>query len=196
MPGLMRREPRGEAADTFNWFDRLFNERARMMPFRPMPSKHWWGVEDLIRVEEYRQDGGGIDFADIFGPGASGFGGLFERLFGRPEAGPARGEDLRVNLVLSLHQVLTGGKQVVSISAGGDPGEPEHHHRAEHRLLHHADERFDAAGDHGLDQPGTSARRGWPAGGALRHAPAPCRSVRRRRGDGRGDRPDGSSGSP
>ena len=62
---------------------------------------------------------GGIDFAGIFGPGAPGFGGLFERLFGRPGAGPARGEDLRVDLILSLHQVLTGGKRVVSISRPG-----------------------------------------------------------------------------
>ena len=36
MPGLMRREPRGEAADVFSRFDRLFEEWLRMMPFRPM----------------------------------------------------------------------------------------------------------------------------------------------------------------
>jgi molecular chaperone DnaJ len=62
---------------------------------------------------------GGIDFADIFGPGVPGFGDLFERLFGRPEAGPPRGEDLRVDLVLPLGQLLTGGKQVVSIPRSG-----------------------------------------------------------------------------
>ena len=62
---------------------------------------------------------GGIDLADIFGPGVPGFGGLFERLFGRPEEGPPRGEDLRVDLVLPLGQVLTGGKQVVVISRPG-----------------------------------------------------------------------------
>jgi hypothetical protein len=33
---------------------------------------------------------------------------------------------------------------------GGDPAEPEHHHRAEHRFLHDADDGLDAAGDHGL----------------------------------------------
>ncbi len=57
MPGLMRREPRGEAADIFSRLDHLFDEWARMMPFRPMPSPRWRGVEDLIRVEEYREDG-------------------------------------------------------------------------------------------------------------------------------------------
>ena len=34
---------------------------------------------------------GGIDFADIFGPAAPAFGGLFERLFGAAAAGPASG---------------------------------------------------------------------------------------------------------
>jgi molecular chaperone DnaJ len=62
---------------------------------------------------------GGIDFADIFGPGMPGFGGLFERLFGRPEAGPPRGEDVRVDLALSLGQLMTGGKQEISISRPG-----------------------------------------------------------------------------
>jgi len=68
MPGLMRREPRGEAADIFSRFDRLFDEWARMMPFRPMPSpRWWWGVEDLIRVEEYRGDGTLVIRADLPG---------------------------------------------------------------------------------------------------------------------------------
>jgi molecular chaperone DnaJ len=59
---------------------------------------------------------GGIDFADIFGADAPGFGDLFERLFGPVGGGPRPGADLRVDLMLSLRQVLTGGKQVVSIS--------------------------------------------------------------------------------
>ena len=59
---------------------------------------------------------GGIDFADILG-GLPGLG-LFERLFGRP-AGPPHGEDLHVNLVLSLEEVLAGGKQTVTISRPG-----------------------------------------------------------------------------
>jgi len=41
---------------------------------------------------------------------------------------------------------------VVGEHIGGDPAEPEYHHRAEHRFLHDADDGLDAAGDHGLDQ--------------------------------------------
>jgi HSP20 family protein len=67
MPGLMRRESRGEAADIFGRFDRLFDEWARMMPFRPMPFPRWWGAEDLIRVEEYREDGTLVIRADLPG---------------------------------------------------------------------------------------------------------------------------------
>jgi hypothetical protein len=42
MAGLMRREPRGEAADVFSRFDKLFEEWARMMPFRPMSFRAGW----------------------------------------------------------------------------------------------------------------------------------------------------------
>ena len=57
MPGLMKREPRREAADIPGRFDRMLDEWMRMIPFRPVPFPHWWGVEDLIRVEEFREDG-------------------------------------------------------------------------------------------------------------------------------------------
>jgi HSP20 family protein len=67
MPGLMRREPRGEAADIFSRFDRLFEEWARMMPFRPSSFPRWREVEDLIRVEEYREDGTLVIRADLPG---------------------------------------------------------------------------------------------------------------------------------
>ena len=67
MPGLMRREPRGEAADIFGRFDRLFEEWARMNPFRSAPFPHWWSAEDLIRVEEYREDGMLVIRADLPG---------------------------------------------------------------------------------------------------------------------------------
>ena len=67
MPGLMRREPRGEAADIFGRFDRLFDEWTRMTPFRPVPFTRWWGVEDLIRVEEYQEDGMLVIRADLPG---------------------------------------------------------------------------------------------------------------------------------
>ena len=58
---------------------------------------------------------GDIDFADIFGPAAAAFGSLFERLFAPSAAGPLRGEDVRLDLVISLDKVLTGGEQAVMI---------------------------------------------------------------------------------
>ncbi len=61
----------------------------------------------------------GIDLADVFGAAAAGFGSLFERLFGPPEAGPPRGQDLRAELVLSLEEVLAGGKHPVTIRRPG-----------------------------------------------------------------------------
>ena len=67
MPGLRRREPRGEAADIFGRFDRLFDEWARMTPFRSMPFPPWRGAEDLIRMEAYRQDGVLVIRADLPG---------------------------------------------------------------------------------------------------------------------------------
>ena len=65
MPGLMRREPRGEAVDVFSRFDRMFDEWARLMPFRAFP--RWREFEDLIRVEEYREDGTLVIRADLPG---------------------------------------------------------------------------------------------------------------------------------
>ena len=62
---------------------------------------------------------GGIDFTDIFGPGAPAFGGLFERLFGPAAAGPQRGQDMRLDLVISLDEVLTGGNHAVTIRRPG-----------------------------------------------------------------------------
>src|SRR5271165_6025868 len=63
----MRRAPRGEAADIAGRFDRLFDEWARMTPFRPVPFPRWWGVGDLIRVEEYREDRTLVIRADLPG---------------------------------------------------------------------------------------------------------------------------------
>jgi len=62
MPGLARREPRGEAADVFGRFDRMFEEWARMMPF-----PHWREAGELIRVEEFRDDGTLVIRADLPG---------------------------------------------------------------------------------------------------------------------------------
>jgi len=67
MPGLSKREPRGEATDVFSRFDHMFDEWARMMPFRSMGFPHRWEVGDLIRVEEYREDGTLVIHADLPG---------------------------------------------------------------------------------------------------------------------------------
>ncbi len=67
MAGLMRREPRGEAADIFGRFDRLFEEWLRMMPFRSMGFSHRLESGDLIRVEEYQEDGALVVRADLPG---------------------------------------------------------------------------------------------------------------------------------
>jgi HSP20 family protein len=67
MPDLSRREPREEATDVFSKFDRMFEEWARMMPFRHVPFPRWWEAADLIRVEEYREDGTLVIRADLPG---------------------------------------------------------------------------------------------------------------------------------
>ena len=67
MAGLTRREPHGEAADVFGRFDRMFEEWARMMPFRPMLFPRWREAEELIRVEEFREDGTVVIRADLPG---------------------------------------------------------------------------------------------------------------------------------
>ena len=46
MPGIARREPRGAAGDVFSRFDRMFDEWARMMPFRAVPFPHWREADD------------------------------------------------------------------------------------------------------------------------------------------------------
>jgi len=67
MAGLMRREPHGEGADVFSRFDRMFEEWARMMPFRPMAFPRWREAGELIRVEEFREDGTLVIRADLPG---------------------------------------------------------------------------------------------------------------------------------
>jgi len=64
MPGMARREPRGAAGDVFSRFDRMFDEWARMMPFRAVPFPHWREADDLIRVEQFREDGALVVRAD------------------------------------------------------------------------------------------------------------------------------------
>ncbi|HEY8506043.1 MAG TPA: DnaJ C-terminal domain-containing protein, partial [Gemmataceae bacterium] len=63
---------------------------------------------------------GGIDFGDVFGGLGFDFdlgGGLFNRFFGRRRrAGPERGANLEVDLVVPLERVLTGGEETVRLS--------------------------------------------------------------------------------
>ena len=67
MPGLVRREPRGDAGEVFSRLDRMFDEWARMMPFRAMSFPRWWEAGDLIRVEEFREDETLVIRADLPG---------------------------------------------------------------------------------------------------------------------------------
>jgi HSP20 family protein len=67
MTGLMRREPLGEALDVFGRFDRLFGEWMRVMPFRLMPFPRLRDGGDLIRVEEFQEDGTLVIRADLPG---------------------------------------------------------------------------------------------------------------------------------
>jgi molecular chaperone DnaJ len=80
---------------------------------------------------------GGIDFGDIFGDAGLGLdfglggGGLFDRLFGWRRTGPARGQDLQVELVLPLETIARGGEETVryarAVSCGrchGNGAEP------------------------------------------------------------------------
>jgi HSP20 family protein len=67
MSGLTKREPHGEAADVFTRFDRMFEEWARMMPFRAVAFPRWREAEELIRVAEFREDGTLVIRADLPG---------------------------------------------------------------------------------------------------------------------------------
>ena len=64
----------------------------------------------------------GINFDEIFGGGGFGFdlggfgGGLFDGLFGRGRQHDSRGEDIRVELLVPLQKIVTGGDQEVEIS--------------------------------------------------------------------------------
>lgn len=62
---------------------------------------------------------GGIDFGDIFGEGGFGAGefgfggGLFDQLFRRQRAGPAKGQDIEIGLTIALDKVAQGGEEHV-----------------------------------------------------------------------------------
>ncbi len=61
---------------------------------------------------------GGIDLGDIFGNGSFGGdfgfgGGLFDQLFRRHRAGPAKGPDVEIGLTVSIDRVAQGGEEHV-----------------------------------------------------------------------------------
>ena len=65
---------------------------------------------------------GGINFDEIFGGGDFGFdlggfgGGLFGSFFGRGGHSSSRGEDIRLQLVVPLQKIMTGGEEEVKIN--------------------------------------------------------------------------------
>lgn len=84
--------------------------------------------EDLFAGIDFGDIFGGAGFGADFGPG---MGGLFERLFRPGRAGPARGQDLQVELALPLETILRGGEETVRYArpvacprCGGTGAEP------------------------------------------------------------------------
>lgn len=65
MAGLMKREP--HQADLFSRFDQIFDEWMRTSPFRPMNAARWWQTDDVIRIEEFREDGALVIRAELPG---------------------------------------------------------------------------------------------------------------------------------
>ena len=59
MTGLLKREPKeSERLDMFDRFDRFFDDWMRVRPFRrPMAFGRDWAPEDMIRVDEFHENG-------------------------------------------------------------------------------------------------------------------------------------------
>ena len=59
MTGLLKRESKHpERVEVFDWFDRMFDDWTRMMPFRrPAFFGHDLRAEEMIRVDEFRENG-------------------------------------------------------------------------------------------------------------------------------------------
>ena len=67
MPGLMKHDPRGEVGEFFSRFDRMFDEWTRILPFRAMSFPLWHDMDDLLPIEEFREDGTLVVRADLPG---------------------------------------------------------------------------------------------------------------------------------
>jgi HSP20 family protein len=59
MTGLLKREPKHlEKVEMFDWFDRMFEDWTRVLPFRrPTMFGREWTTEEMIRVDEFRENG-------------------------------------------------------------------------------------------------------------------------------------------
>ena len=67
MARLMKHDPRGEVGEFFGRFDHMFDEWARMPPLRAMAFPHWHDMDDLLRVDEFRENGTLVIRADLPG---------------------------------------------------------------------------------------------------------------------------------
>jgi len=66
MAGLLKREARVEPVDLFDRFDRMFDDWTRMLPFRRTLFGRDW-AEDVIRVDEFRENGSLVVRAELPG---------------------------------------------------------------------------------------------------------------------------------
>ena len=59
MTGLLKRESKIlDKVEAFDWFDRMFDDWTRMLPFRrPTIFGGDWRTDEMIRVDEFRENG-------------------------------------------------------------------------------------------------------------------------------------------
>jgi len=69
MAGLLKHKPKTvEPVDIFDRFDHMFEDWTRMLPFRrPAMFAREWATEELIRVDEYRENGSLVVRAELPG---------------------------------------------------------------------------------------------------------------------------------
>lgn len=70
MTGLLRHEPRQqfERVDVFDRFDRMFDDWMKVLPFRrPTLAGREWATEEMIRVDEFRENGSLVVRAELPG---------------------------------------------------------------------------------------------------------------------------------
>ena len=65
MTGLLKREQK--PADVFDRFDRMFDEWMKGLPFRRPMFGREWTAEDVIRVDEFRENGNLVVRAELPG---------------------------------------------------------------------------------------------------------------------------------